>query len=74
MKSKSLKLNVINGNSSLTLRSVLTFAVRLSEAAVLMNLLSNLLFLFAAILHDEFVNIAKIRNSTITSQEVILGE
>ena len=74
LKSRSLKLKDNLDCSSFTLRSSLTLAVRLSEVAVLLNLFSNLLFFFAAILHNEFINVAEIRNSTIASQQIILGE
>lgn len=74
LKSKSLKLSDSFGKSSLTLRSVRTLAVRQSEGVELLNLLSNLLFLFVAILHDELVDIAEIGDSPVASEEVVFGE
>lgn len=71
MKSKSLKFKDSFGKSHFTFRSFLTFTVRLSEGDVLLNLLSNLLFFFAAILQDEFFQIAKIGNGPITPQQIV---
>ena len=71
LKSKSLKLKDNFGRSSLTFRSFRTLAVRTSEAVVLLNLLSNLLFFFAAILSNKLVDVAEIRNGTIAPQQII---
>ena len=74
MKSKSLKLRDNFGKSSLTFRSIRTLAVRQSAGVVLLNLLSNLLFFFATILHNEFIQITEIRNGSISTKQIILGE
>lgn len=69
--SKSLKLKLSFGKSSFTLRSLLTFSLRLSEGDELLNLYSNLLFPFA-ILRYEFFQISEIWNGTITPGKIIL--